>query len=169
MSMILVDGEHPEVAKRKGQIPPEHIRLVMNSLLCERLFDFKRLLGTDGKFTWTGIRTGAGGQEETVHELMDIVDDPGTALRVLQRFCEHQKWGFAITKGIGEPMFTVQIFFNNGQGEPSLIGAVTAQPFGLGAAFAIAASAKFDPIAQHRILFPGHYMANTDVVTPFRR
>ena len=147
-------GPFGNVADRPGQIPQEHIALTMNSLLCEKLYGFQRVLGDDGRFSWKAKKDD--GTE--VDALFDFVDDPGTALRLIDRVCDHQKWGWSLNKEPENPMVNVALYLMATDG-PALIAQVSGKPIGLAISLCIAGALKLDPPSQHRILYPGHYMS----------
>lgn len=142
------------VADRPGQIPKEHIPLTMNSLLCERLYGFQRELHPDGSFSWQAVKDDG----TVINDLMQIVDDPTTAIGFLDRICAHQKWGYQIMRDVEAPMVQVSLFLVDDKGEPQLITQCTGNPLGLTISLVIAGALKLDPKAQHRILYPGHYL-----------
>lgn len=147
------------VANRPGQIPPEHIPLTMNSLLCERLYNFARTLRPDGSFAWSAEKDEADGSKTPITDLLDFVNDVGTAYGLLTRLCAHQQWGWQVSQDVGSPMVQVVLFLHDRHGEVQVIATTTGSPIGLAISLCIAAAMKLDPATQHRLLYPGHYMA----------
>lgn len=164
-------NNHPSQIERRelrlDSIPREQIDLTLNSLLCERLYQFKRTLDAGGNWQWSAIRTRPDGTEEEVHELLDVMNDNNVCMGLLKRFCEYQSWGFTVSRAPGRPNHPdapveVSLFMvTNDSADPpelGLICRVSGSTLGLSVALALCGAAQLDPMAHHRELFPGHYM-----------
>lgn len=140
------------------QIPSDHIPLVVNSLLAERLFGFQRQLGPDGVFFW--LRPEENGQLTRVEgqDLQNFAGDPGEALGVLGRWCEYQNLGYAVTRLMGHPHVQVTLHGLGKSETAEELVRVVAAPVSLAISLSILRCLDASPMAQHRILYPGHYL-----------
>jgi hypothetical protein len=146
-----------------SKIPSEDIPLVLNSLVCEALLGFTRELDDDGQWKWTAI----GEDGKANHELFDLVHNDALAWDMLIRFCQGQPQPFGAQvnyiphmQGINErPSYQVYILQPDAGGKPSIRAQTTANRLGVGIALALCYVVEADMEMQHRILFPGKYLA----------
>lgn len=141
-------------------IPQAHIPLVLNSIVCESLLDFKRTL-VDGEWKWSGV-----GVDGTVrNELFDLVHDDGLAIEMLTRFCGGQPTPLGYQLNFipsinGSPqMFQVYILQPDANGQPQVWNKVGCNRIGVGIALALCGIVQADLKRQHRQLFPGSYLS----------
>lgn len=153
------DNVTPLRPKKQLDIPPEHIPLLFNSLLCERLCNFTRTLDpATNDWKWEGA-TSDGSTPSA--ELFDFVHNPPIALELLERVCTAQNWGYGLSfdPPNGGPISrNVVIVVQEPGGMRELAKVGQAHLIGFGIALALTVAFQMDVPAQHRELFPGHYL-----------
>lgn len=140
--------------------PMEHMPLVANSLICELLYSFEReLVKTDKgmEYVWKG----EGVDGEPVDALFDFFGQDVLAVSMLTQFCDANGLGFNLVHtppqlkkapyqcfllGIDEAGGPVQKAVTQGNRVAPVI------------CLLVLATLKADMRAQHRLLFPGHYI-----------
>lgn len=146
-----------------SKIPPEDLPLVLNSLVNESLLGFSRSLDSSGAWTWKAV--GEDGSTRT--ELFDLVMDDMVAFDMLVRFCSQQKPPFGAQvnyiphiPGKNErPSWSVYILQPDPEGQPTQRAHVNANRLGVGIALALCVVVEANLPMQHRLLFPGKYLA----------
>lgn len=150
----------PLTPRKQLEIPQEHVPQLFNSLLCEKLCHFTRTLNPAGQWEWLG-ETSDGSPPPT--ELFDFVHIPALALDLLERVCIDQNWGYGISldppNGAERLQHNIAIVRRTAQGDLQQLSAVSqAHLIGFGIALALTQVFQMDVPAQHRELFPAHYM-----------
>ncbi len=146
-----------------AKIPPEDLPLVLNSIVNESLLGFTRSMASDGSWVWTA--TGEDGEKRT--EMIDMVHDDMVAFDMLIRFCTQQPEPFGAQmnfiphiKGMNErPSWSVYILQPDPAGQPTTRAHVNANRLGVAIALALCQVVEANLLMQHRILFPGQYLA----------
>jgi hypothetical protein len=147
------------------KIPQEHIPLVLNSILNEALLGYTREL-VNGEWQWTA--TGTDGQ--TTHELHDFVNTDAVAIEMLTRFGDGQEPPIAWQlnriphlPGQNErALFQLYLIAPDAKGQPRILLTVNAARIGVAISLALCTHIQANLEMQHRILFPGHYIATAN-------
>jgi hypothetical protein len=146
-----------------SQIPPDDIPLVLNSIVNESLLGFTRSLDSSGAWVWKAV----GEDGEQRDELIDIVHDDMVAFDMLIRFCSQQPQPFGaqmnyipVIPGKSErASWSVYVLQPDPAGQPVTRAHVNANRLGVAIALALAVVVEANLLIQHRLLFPGKYLA----------
>jgi hypothetical protein len=146
------------------KIPPDDLALVLNSIINESLLGFSRTLDSSGAWLWTC--TGENGEKRT--EMFDLVHDDLLAFDMLNRFCSQQRPqalgsqvnSIPFIEGKNEgPSWSVYILQPDPKGNPTTRAHVNANHLGVAIALALCVVVDANLPMQHRLLFPGKYLA----------
>lgn len=156
------DQPKPPGAVNLGdKIPKEHIPLVLNSILNEALFGFKREL-VEGEWVWTGTTV----EGEVTHELHDFVNTDAVAIEMLTRFGDGQvppiAWQLNRIPHLpgqnNRALFQLYLLAPDEKGQPQVLLTVNAARIGVAISLALCTHIQANLEMQHRTLFPGHYL-----------
>lgn len=156
------DQPNPGVPFNLGEaIPKEHIQLVLNSIINERLLGFTREL-VNSDWQWTG--TGKDGT--TTHELHDFVGNDFVAIDMVTRFCAAQEppmaWQLNYIPhlpGVNErAIHQFYLLRPDMNAQPQTLQSVYANKIGLAISLAVIGLLEADVKSVHQTLFPGHYL-----------
>lgn len=147
-------------------IPREHIPLTLNSLIHERILGFARRLNGEGNWEWQGEQknpeTGAKSLTGwTTEPPFNFTDDANLAASLVQRVCL-EKGLFCDVQFSGERgLWTVKYGQRIEDSEDcQLVGQpASGKPLSLVLVLCTLSVIEAPIQAQHRILFPGHYIA----------
>lgn len=141
--------------------PMEHLPLVCNSLLCERLLGFERELVTDEggtRFEWSG----QGLNGEASSRLFDFFNTDPLALELLRMFCDSNELGYNLIhppKQLAKLPYQCFLLGADTEGKPVQRASTQGNRIGPVTCLVMLGFMQVDLIAQHKLLYPGHYMA----------
>jgi hypothetical protein len=141
-------------------IPQEHLPLVINSLICERLMDFKRELVNDEAGTrhvWSGQNLDG----EQTDQLFNFMDTDALAIELLNKFVDANELGYnliRVPKTVGGHPVQALLLGADSEGRPTQRAHVSGNKIGPVICLLILGYMQVDIQAQHRALFPGHYL-----------
>lgn len=141
------------------EIPQEHIKPVLNSLLCERLVDFERRLNPEtNQWEWRG-KMKDGEELPWSEKLFNFCDEMTLTLDLACTVAAANNVNMAVHFAPEQKLFICQFLEVLPDKKVHVKVNVTSSHGALGLALAIAGLLKFDIQAHHKVLFPGHYLS----------
>lgn len=143
--------------QQKIEIPKDHMPLVLNSLICERMLGFERRLNEEGSFEWRGKKLD-GTVSEWSESLVDFCGNIAEAEHLLSQVCRQTGLGFNIVFDSPRDLYAVLLTERNEEGKATTRVSVQGKQLPLIISAALVGTMGYNVSEQHRTLYPMHYM-----------